>query len=228
MARNRMIKKEFWEDDKISECSVTARLLFIALWNIADDEGYLEYRTKWIKTKCFPYDKLEIKPLIDELLGVGVLLEQGGILWVKNFLKHQQINRPTPSVLSHLFINSVSTHGGLPPNIKESKGKKKKEKSACALKESFGEDSAVFLSKEEWVKLCRRHGYYVVKRFVDQLNNYIKQVGKDKYASHYHTILNWISKARTKGEFKPSADDYRVDDFESTAEYEAVLNKFNR
>ena len=110
MARNRMIKPEFWEDDKIGECSPTARLLFIALWNFADDEGYIEYRLKWIKAKVFPYDTLEIAPLLDELIASGRLERRGDILWVVHFLDHQKIERPRASDLSQLFKNSPTPH----------------------------------------------------------------------------------------------------------------------
>lgn len=101
-----MIRPEFWEDDKIGECSPTARLLFVATWNFADDEGYLEYRPRWLKAKCFPYDELKIEPLIDELLHIGCLEIRGDILWIKNFLKHQKIEKPKPSELSQKFKDS--------------------------------------------------------------------------------------------------------------------------
>ena len=42
MPRIRTIKPEFWTDEKVGECSIPARLLFIATWNIADDRGNLE------------------------------------------------------------------------------------------------------------------------------------------------------------------------------------------
>lgn len=126
-----MIKPEFWEDDKIGECSPNARLLFIALWNFGDDEGYIEYRPKWIKAKVFPYDELKIEPLIDELLTVGRLELRGNILWVKNFLKHQKVERPNKSTLSQIFKDSPSDHRIIndqsPPKDKISKDKISKE-----------------------------------------------------------------------------------------------------
>jgi len=109
MARYRMIKPEFWEDDKIAECSANARLLFIALWNFADDEGYLEYRLKWLKAKCLPYDNIDIADLLGELEKVGRIIIQGNVIWVKNFLKHQKIDKPSASVLSQIFKDSANT-----------------------------------------------------------------------------------------------------------------------
>lgn len=104
-----MIKPEFWEDDKIAECSPTARLLFVALWNFADDEGFLENRTKWLKAKCLPYDDVQIEKLLDELSRVGRIEIRGEIIHIKNFLKHQKIDKPRPSDLSQIFKNSANT-----------------------------------------------------------------------------------------------------------------------
>lgn len=103
-----MIKPEFWEDDKIAECSPTARLLFVALWNFADDEGFLEYRIKWLKAKCLPYDDVSISDLLIELENAGRVIIQNNIIWVKNFLKHQKIDKPKPSELSQKFKDSTN------------------------------------------------------------------------------------------------------------------------
>ena len=39
MARKRMIDPKFWTDDKIIEMEPICRLLFIGIWNFADDKG---------------------------------------------------------------------------------------------------------------------------------------------------------------------------------------------
>lgn len=101
-----MIKPEFWEDDRIGECSPTARLLFIALWNFADDEGFLEYRIKWLKAKCLPYDNVKIEDLLGELEKVGRIEIKNNIIWILKFLKHQKIDKPRPSELSLKFNES--------------------------------------------------------------------------------------------------------------------------
>lgn len=100
MARNRMIKPEFWEDSKIALLSDKAKLLFIALWNFADDEGFLENNSKWIAVKCFPYEKnIKIENFLEELFKIGVISAKNGVICIKNFLKHQKIKRPTVSKL---------------------------------------------------------------------------------------------------------------------------------
>lgn len=113
MARNRMIRPEFWEDDKIGECLPIVRLLFVALWNFADDQGFVEYRVKWLKAKCLPYDDVQIELLIDELVAKGFVEIKNNIIWVKNFLKHQRIDKPQPSDLSQRFKNSKNVPGTL-------------------------------------------------------------------------------------------------------------------
>jgi len=104
MARNRMIKPDFWDDEKLSKLSRDARLTFIGLWSHADDVGISKGNTKWLNNNIFPYD--EIKPdtfekWIDELIRMRLIMpyEVSGekFIHIRNFLKHQTINKPTPS-----------------------------------------------------------------------------------------------------------------------------------
>lgn len=71
MARIRSIKPEFWGDRKLASLSRDARLLYVALWNQADEWGRVQGDTRWIKGHCFPYDDdlnlQAIEGLIDEL-----------------------------------------------------------------------------------------------------------------------------------------------------------------
>ena len=67
MARIRTIKPEFWTDESIIECSTNARLLFIGMWNFADDEGNIEGAQKSIKARISPADDLQVEPLLKEL-----------------------------------------------------------------------------------------------------------------------------------------------------------------
>ena len=118
MARNRMIQHTFWEDDKLADVSIVARHFFVGLWNFADDEGYLRCSHRWLKAKCFPYDDVDVESLLNELLGIGVVVIQNEVLHIKNFLKHQSINRPRPSNLINEFnandtSDSDNSDGGL-------------------------------------------------------------------------------------------------------------------
>lgn len=98
MPRIRTIKPEFWTDEKLAQCCMAARLLFIATWNFADDHGGLDRSPKQLKAQAFPYDPLDCEPLIQELLGAGLLIEYeaGGkkYLHIAGFRKHQKQEKP--------------------------------------------------------------------------------------------------------------------------------------
>jgi hypothetical protein len=125
MARIRTIKPEFWTDDKIVGLSPMARLFFIGMWNFADDHGGIERSALQLKMKIFPGDVVDVEPLIQELLRTGLIVEYeaDGALYlnIRNFLRHQRINRPsTPRIPS--FMEGVQRkppedsrrdHGGL-------------------------------------------------------------------------------------------------------------------
>lgn len=116
MSRIRTIKPDFWTDEKLSECSVSARLLFIATWNFADDEGNLDRSAKQIKMRAFPIDNIDCEPLLVELITHGLLNEYSvsGKLYlnIQGFKKHQIINRPSKPAFP-LYEPSLNTHGVL-------------------------------------------------------------------------------------------------------------------
>ncbi len=108
MARNRMIKPEFWEDEKVAKLSFEARLLFLGLLNFADDKGYIRNNPIIIKAKIFPYENFgvdKICNLLQELFNQKMILEQNNIIKIKNFLKHQIIEKPSKKTLENEFEN---------------------------------------------------------------------------------------------------------------------------
>lgn len=72
MARSRYIKPDFFEDTTISELSIGARLLYIALWQLMDRGGICPDDVKLIKGHAFRYDeKITLKnasEFIEELI----------------------------------------------------------------------------------------------------------------------------------------------------------------
>lgn len=103
MARIRSIKPEFWTDEKVVESSPLARLLFIGLWNFADDEGRMVYSPTRIKLQILPADKCDIRALIDELQKHGMVMiykaNEAEYLAITNFSQHQKIDKRTSSRL---------------------------------------------------------------------------------------------------------------------------------
>jgi hypothetical protein len=116
MARIRTIKPEYWTDDTITECSLSARLLFIGIWNFADDAGNLDRSAKQIKARVFPVDNVDCEALIQELLTHELLIEYSvsgkKYLHIPGFADHQVINRPSKPVVPG-YEESLRTHGVL-------------------------------------------------------------------------------------------------------------------
>lgn len=56
MARIRTIKPEFWRSPSTASASPWARLLFIAMWNWADDHGRAEWTPRELLGFAFPHD----------------------------------------------------------------------------------------------------------------------------------------------------------------------------
>lgn len=132
MARIRTIKPEFWTSEQVTECSLSARLLFIGMWNFADDGGNLAASVKTAKMQIFPADNIDIAPLVHELLSVGLLVEyhvNGRNYWHITGWKHQQINRPSPLKHPQFNEHSVSAHVSLSEHsLEERKGRERKGK----------------------------------------------------------------------------------------------------
>lgn len=103
MARIRSIKPDFWTDEKAVELSAFARLLFIGLWNFADDEGRMVYSQKKIKMQIFPSDSIDISELFGEIRREKMIdiyvVDNIEYLQVINFAKHQKIDKRTASKL---------------------------------------------------------------------------------------------------------------------------------
>lgn len=98
----RIIKPEFWSDEKISRISILSRLTYIGLWNLSDDYGVVKGSPVWIKGQLFPYDDGE--PNSSSIRRVLVELEMcdkirffecnGEVFYyIPKFLKHQKIDR---------------------------------------------------------------------------------------------------------------------------------------
>lgn len=151
LARIRTIKPEFWVDDVMVELPYETRLLFIGLWNFVDDEGYIEDKPKRIKMQIFPADDVLIEDSLNDLVRSGRLhafdSEQGPILQIANWGRHQKINRPTPTRFSGITPKngrgSVSTHVPVTEHSrgkgKERKGKEGKGKDLTPLPPTGGE-----------------------------------------------------------------------------------------
>ncbi len=132
MARNRMIKPDFWTSEQIVKCSLPARLMFIGLWNFSDDGGVHPVNYVRLKIEIFPADSFsmeEITGWMNELVDAGLVetyLVDTQEFWRVTGWHHQTINRPTyqhpksrelaeeaAKKRNGNYSNSMSTHGAL-------------------------------------------------------------------------------------------------------------------
>ena len=101
MARIRTIKPEFWSDERIVELDFWIRLLFVGLWNFADDEGRMVRSEKRIKMQIFPGDSPNIQGGLNELSRAGLIecyvIDGVEYLHIPTFLKHQRVDHPSKS-----------------------------------------------------------------------------------------------------------------------------------
>ena len=76
MARDRTLPTDFWTWEAVIDCSAMARLLFLGLWNFADDHGVQPLRPRTIRLQVFPGDAIDndgVRTLIDELAARGLV-----------------------------------------------------------------------------------------------------------------------------------------------------------
>lgn len=100
MARIRSIKPEFWDDRKLARrTSRDARLLYIALWNMADEHARLNGDPRWVRGQAFPYeDDLDddaVAGMLGELQDATVVVayEADGdpYLFLPKLARHQRL-----------------------------------------------------------------------------------------------------------------------------------------
>ncbi|AWC73630.1 hypothetical protein CLM65_10995 [Serratia marcescens] len=150
MARIRTIKPEFWTDEDMAEVSEAACLLAIGLLNYADDEGYFNANPKLIKAAVFPIREpsVSIPVMLRELSNHGYLSmfytsdnRQFGL--IKNFAKHQVVNKPRPSKIKEMELlpyNYGSTTGSLPLGMDQGSGNGKDKTPLCAREKNLPAD----------------------------------------------------------------------------------------
>lgn len=182
MPRIRTIKPKFWDDIKLSKISRDARLLFIGIWNFSDDLGVIVAEPVWIKSKVFPYDKLEpeqfenwLKELIERKFIIPITNNDELFFYIRTFDRHQQINKPNHSdiciereLLMNIMEQSRNSHGLITETDsiitvslqggKEWKGKDSKGIVKERIEENFvfwESEKKSFLNSGDWIfKFC--------------------------------------------------------------------------
>jgi uncharacterized phage protein (TIGR02220 family) len=102
MARNRMIKPEFWTDEKTGMLDAFEKCLFIGMLNFADDEGIVKANPLYLQSSIFPYDAKTTAEKVSKAL---CRLQQQELIflynknnqhfaWIIKFRVHQRVDKP--------------------------------------------------------------------------------------------------------------------------------------
>lgn len=124
MARIRTIKPEFPQSESMGRISREARLLFVLLWTICDDKGKARGNSRILASLLFPYDE-DAGSLIDgwiaELEKEGCvaryLIDGSTYIECCNWLKHQKIDKPSPSRFPDFLESSRILANPLEPSL---------------------------------------------------------------------------------------------------------------
>lgn len=123
MARIRSIHPGQWTDEAFVSCSAMARLLAIALRNVADDQGVFEWKPLGIKMQIFPADNVDVPTLLAELGESDQIraFEASGKRYgaIRNFRRWQ---RPEKPKAVHPLPDDLREYVGLSPNAPRSNG----------------------------------------------------------------------------------------------------------
>ena len=184
MARSRMIKPDFWDDEKLAGVSMQSRLVFIALLNYSDDYGVVRGNNAWLKNKIFPFENIELSKFSDwvqELKSINVIIpftaDSEMYLYIKNFAKHQKINRPSetrnPKPPQDILMEcSWSAHGVLMDEVEEEEEEEREveieeeeesvkgETSSSAKRTQVSSKRKIKITEEEWLTAIKANPAY--------------------------------------------------------------------
>lgn len=152
MARARLIKPDFFDDEKMTRQPLGARLFFIHLWQHADREGRLEDRPEKLATSAFPSmgnEQMQNRARKDCVGWLESLIEAGCVvryvvngrsyLLLPNFEKHQKIHVNEPKSLLPAPLESNGAQSTpIATNVAGSRSRSRNEAEAEAETEAEG------------------------------------------------------------------------------------------
>lgn len=210
-----MLNPEFWLDEEIASLSPYARLLYMGLWGICDDNyATLPNQAGWIKAQIFPYEEVDTRRLLDELSNKGKLIlfvSDGKEFWfIKNFFKYQTIDRPSkpkyPEYTPTLAEGSTSTRPevklkevklngtDVPLRVEEENPRKKKDTSYFAVFDLFSKRKQGWMAHKPQIEAAKR---LLELRGIDNIKAavgfYLEHKG-EKYLPEIHTPFDLEAK----------------------------------
>jgi hypothetical protein len=56
MSRTRLLRPDFFKDERMAALAITSRYVYMGLWTLCDDAGYFELKPRQIAAELFPYE----------------------------------------------------------------------------------------------------------------------------------------------------------------------------
>ena len=237
--RKRMIDPGYWSDDKIIELQPEQRLLFIGMWNFADDTGVLKNSPKQLKAQIFPADLITeetISGWLNGLYDIGLiqLNKDKSLIKIKGWDNYQKINRPQPSKYEFIEENhesfsehSVNNHGTFTPNRKEEKIIEKNRKESKGQKnllvqtyERFEQFYKLYprkikphRAKKAWISMTNKERDLAISALPNHIKYWNSEGAELKHIPHPATWLNgkeWESELDT-GTINSKINEVKID-----------------
>jgi len=238
MARNRMIKPEFFSDEKISKLPFEARLLFIGMWNFADDCGVIHNNPRKLLGEIFPNDEKiresQIKKWVLLLLNYELIVEleynSGSFLRIKNWDKHQIVPNPSKKqwipneILEGLISKKIETNESL---IRENsiKDKDKDKDKDNVIKINDVPKLSEFISYAKTLSIYHTSmDFQIEAKYNAWVENGWKD-GNDKKIKNWRTKLQNTIPYFRKGNDGRAANQQRRKDYVTEDEYKSGLKK---
>lgn len=149
MARKRMLSPDIWESESFSLLSDLAKITFIGLISLADDDGRGKANPAFIKSTLFPYDEkrrvADIKSALSEIARCMSTqfysVDGNDYYFLKNWTKWQKIDKPTKSKLPP--PPNSATDSGVGVLLPESEKNEKFDEYSTNTSRILGEDSSL-------------------------------------------------------------------------------------
>ena len=94
--KSRILKQEYFIDDRLAACGPLAHILYLGLLGLADRDGRLEDRPFPIKVQTLPYYECDVDTLLNQLFSARLInryeIENKRYIEIIDFSKHQKIH----------------------------------------------------------------------------------------------------------------------------------------
>lgn len=204
MARKRMIDPNIWQSEDFGKLSILAKIVFIGLFSLADDEGRGRANPMYLKSVLFPYNEdmrsADIEKTLYEISSnMSVIFyscDGSNYYSLYNWNEWQKIDKPTDSKLpaferNNEYIRQLFVEGSpkdsreLSPNkkrIEKENNKNKKEKKEF-VPPTLEEVQTYVNEKKLEVNAKEFYDYFTEGKWIDSKGNQVK--------SWKQKILTW-------------------------------------